>query len=93
MNFIEAIDEYEIEDREDHQEIQKNVIEGKEEKDFGHSLVVQRLMYAPKKEEPPQHHNIFKTKYTIGGKLCDNYLMLSKNILEYLCWLKKRIFL
>ncbi|CAA7397825.1 unnamed protein product [Spirodela intermedia] len=28
-------------------------------------------MYAPNKEEPPQCHNVFRTKYTIDGKVCD----------------------
>ncbi|CAA7392119.1 unnamed protein product [Spirodela intermedia] len=71
VNFIEAIDEEEIEGVEDQEEIQENVIESKEEEDFGHSLVVWRLMYAPKKEEPPQCHNVFRTKCTIDGKVCD----------------------
>ncbi|CAA6675456.1 unnamed protein product [Spirodela intermedia] len=53
VNFTKAIDEDEIKVGKDHEEIQKNSIKGEEEENFGHSLVIQRLMYAPKKEEPP----------------------------------------
>ncbi|CAA7393047.1 unnamed protein product [Spirodela intermedia] len=53
------------------EEIQENVIESKEEEPFAHSLVIRRLMYAPKKEEPLQRHNVFITKCTIDEKVGD----------------------
>ena len=39
--------------------------------DEGVSLVIRRLIYAPKKEEDTQRHNIFKTKCTISQRVCD----------------------
>ncbi|XP_020259159.1 uncharacterized protein LOC109835598 [Asparagus officinalis] len=35
------------------------------------SCVVRRLLLAPKAEEPPQRHNIFRTRCTVQQKICD----------------------
>ncbi|CAA7402106.1 unnamed protein product [Spirodela intermedia] len=77
VNFTEAIDEDEI--------------EGKEEENFGHSPVIRKLMYAPKKEEPPQHHNVFRTKCIVDGKVCDKLgLKIEKHPHPYrIGWIKK----
>lgn len=39
--------------------------------DDGLSLVVQRLLYAPKQEIDSQRHNIFRTKCTVNQRVCD----------------------
>lgn len=38
---------------------------------LSHSLVVRRLLLAPKREGHPQRHSIFKTRCTINWKACD----------------------
>ncbi|XP_020255750.1 uncharacterized protein LOC109832751 [Asparagus officinalis] len=35
------------------------------------TCVVRRLLLAPKAEEPPQRHNIFRTRCTVQQKICD----------------------
>lgn len=38
------------------------------------SLVVRRILMAPKQDEHPQRHNIFKTRCTVRGKVCDSII-------------------
>ena len=38
---------------------------------LSHSLVVRRLLLAPKREGHPQRHSIFKTRCTVNRKVCD----------------------
>ena len=35
------------------------------------TLVLQKLLLAPKKEEESQRNKIFKTRCTVNGKVCD----------------------
>ncbi|CAA6654261.1 unnamed protein product [Spirodela intermedia] len=86
VNFTEAIDEDEIEGAEDEEEIQENVIEGEEEV-FGQCLAVQRLKNVSKKEELPQRHNVFRTKCTAVGKVCDKFGLKTEK--HRLRWIKK----
>ncbi|CAA6665375.1 unnamed protein product [Spirodela intermedia] len=53
--------------------------------------VVRKLMYAPKKEEPPQHHNVFRTKCIVDEKVYDKLgLKIEKHPHPYrIGWIKK----
>ncbi|XP_057479195.1 uncharacterized protein LOC130766548 [Actinidia eriantha] len=39
--------------------------------DEGQSLVVRHLLYSPRREVDAQRHNIFKTRCTVNGRVCD----------------------
>jgi len=49
----------------------EEVIGGDEGELLSRSLVVQRLLLAPKREEPSQRHNIFRTRCTVNKRVCD----------------------
>lgn len=47
------------------------VIGGDDGEFLERSLVIQWLLLAPKREEPPQRHNIFKTRCIVNQRVCD----------------------
>lgn len=53
-------------------------------RDEGVSLVIQRLLHTPKKENEIERHSIFKTRCTIDKRICDSIIDSgsSKNIVS-----------
>ena len=70
-NYAEAIqdDEEDVAEENEEGDCDEHVIDG----DCGEplSLVVRRLMYAPKRQEHPQRRNVFRTRCTVNQKVCD----------------------
>lgn len=59
-------------DEEEQAEDDDHGVTGPDDGDLlSHSLVVRRLLLAPKREGHPQRHSIFKTRCTINRKVCD----------------------
>ena len=50
---------------------EEEITGGDEEELFSYSLVVQRLLLTPKREEPSQRHKIFLTRCTVNKRVCD----------------------
>jgi len=50
---------------------EEEVTGGDEGELLSRSLVVQRLLLAPKQKEPSQRHNIFRTRCTVNKRVCD----------------------
>jgi hypothetical protein len=50
---------------------EEEIIGGDEGELLSHSLVVQRLLFTPKREEPSQRHKIFRTRCTVNKMVCD----------------------
>lgn len=76
MNLIEPEEEcpFDIE-KEDNEAAytyeEEEVTGGDEGELLSRSLVVQRLLLAPKQNEPSQRHNIFRTRCTVNKRVCD----------------------
>ena len=76
MNLIELEEEYlfdiEKDDNRAAYTYEKEEVSGSDEGELlSRSLVVQRLLLTPKREEPSQQHNIFRTRCTVNKRVCD----------------------
>jgi hypothetical protein len=60
-----------IEDETEYTYEEEEITGGDDGELLSHSLVVRRLLLAPKQKEQSQRHNIFRTRCTVNRKVCD----------------------
>jgi hypothetical protein len=70
VNIVEHGEDYDDQENLDHQSSESEGLEVEPEEE-GLSLVVRRLMYAPKIEDQTQRHNIFRTRVKVQDRVCD----------------------
>ena len=60
-----------IEDEAEYTYEEEEITEGDDGELLSHSLVVRRLLLAPKQMDQSQRHNIFRTRCTVNRRVCD----------------------